>query len=222
MPFIRAARGNQPIRVCLAGTGGSGKTMTALLAARELAGPDGTVGLIDKEQGSSHFYADRILGGFIVLRLDRAGPAEQLAAMDEAAKAGVSVLVIDSASAEWMGPGGCLEMADNNGGSKFSAWKTVTPIHNRWCEAIRAYPGHVIVTCRRKVDYVIGPSGAPKKVGLAMVQRDSFEYELDAVINLEGEQATVSKSRFEAPLNMDTVIARADLPKVLHAVALGK
>ena len=66
MPFIRAVRSNQPLRVCLAGTGGTGKTMTSLLAARALAGPEGKVGIIDTEQGSSHFYADRIPGGFDV------------------------------------------------------------------------------------------------------------------------------------------------------------
>ena len=216
MPFIRAAREHQPLKICLAGTGGAGKTMTALLIARELAGPKGHVGIIDTEQGSSHFYADRIPGGFDVLRLDRAGPSEQISAMEEAAKAGITVLVIDSASAEWNGPGGCLELADK-GGAKFSAWKDVTPLHNRWCEAIRAYPGHVITMCRRKVDYAVGPSGAPKKIGLTMTQRDSYEYEMDAVINLEGEQAVVSKSRLESPLAMDASIPRADLPKVVRA-----
>lgn len=217
MPFIRAARSHQPLRVCLAGTGGSGKTLTALLAARELAGPKGRIGIIDTEQGSSHFYADRVPGGFEVLRLDRAGPTEQMAALEEAGKAGLAVIVIDSASAEWSGPGGCLEMVDNAG--KFAGWKQVTPIHNRWYETIRAYPGHVVLTCRKKIEYTVSPSGQPKKLGLTMVQRDGFEYELDAVIDLDGGNATVSKSRLEAPLNQDAVVPREALPGALRAVA---
>src|SRR5215468_1901671 len=99
MAFVRAARQNQPVRIALAGTGGSGKTMTALLTARLLAG-EGTVGIIDTEQGSSNLYADRIPGGFSVLRLDKGGPAEMVQALADAAENKIDVLVLDSASAE--------------------------------------------------------------------------------------------------------------------------
>jgi len=216
MPFIKAARVNVPLRVCLAGVGGTGKTMTALLAARELVG-DKPIGIIDTEQGSAQLYADRIPGGFEVLRLDRAGPAEMVSALDDATKAGLGVVVLDSASAEWNGPGGCLELADSLG--KFKGWASVTPLHNRFLDAVRGYPGHVILTCRRKVDYQVNPGGAPKKVGLTLVQRDGFEYEMDAVVVMEGKQCVIEKSRLEAPLSQDAVIAREALPKALYAVA---
>lgn len=111
-------------------------------------------------------------------------------------------------------------MVDNAG--KFKGWAQVTPLHNKWCDTIRAFPGHVLITVRRKIEYTVSPGGMPKKVGLTIVQRDSLEYELDAMINLEGETAVVAKSRLESPLQQDAVVARADLPKALCALAVSK
>jgi hypothetical protein len=75
---------------------------------------------------------------------------------------------------------------------------------------------------RKKIEYTVSASGKPTKIGMTITQRDSFEYEVDAMIDLDGDQATVSKSRLEAPLQMGAVVPRADLPKVLCALALGK
>src|SRR5277367_2202004 len=144
MPFILAKKGSQPLRMCLAGVGGAGKTLTSLLIAHKLAG-GGPIALIDTEAGSASLYAGKVPGGFHVLELSPAGPVEMVNSMKEAEALKAKVLIIDSASAEWSGPGGCLEMVD---AQKFKGWAMVTPLHNRFYDAIRAWPGHVILTVR--------------------------------------------------------------------------
>jgi AAA domain len=221
MPFVLAKKGSQPLRMALAGTGGAGKTLTSLLIGHKLAA-GGSIALIDTEAGSASLYAGKVPGGFHVLELSPAGPVQMVEAMKEAEATKAKVLIIDSASAEWAGPGGCLEMVDN---AKFKGWAMVTPLHNRFYDAIRAWPGHVIITVRRKIEYAVSPSGAPKKIGLTMVQRDGLEYELDLIINLEDSLAVVSKSRLDPPLAQGVTVNRDELPilvaKVAHAAADG-
>lgn len=215
MPFVLAKRGSLPLRMALAGVGGAGKTLTSLLIAHKLAG-GGPVALIDTEAGSASLYAGKIPGGFHVLELSPAGPVQMVEAMEEAKATGAKVLIVDSASSEWAGPGGCLEMVDN---AKFKGWAMVTPLHNRFYDAIRAWPGHVIITVRRKTEYVVSPSGAPKKVGLTMVQREGLEYELDLIVNLEDSLAVVAKSRLDEPLQQGATVQRDELPILVHKVA---
>ena len=217
MPFVLAKRGERPLRIALAGVGGTGKTLTALFIARKLAGK-GHVAVIDTENESARLYAEKIDGSFHVLSLPKAGPVEMVAAMDEAQKIEPKGLIVDSATVEWQGPGGCLEMADSLG--KFKGWASVTPLHNAWLSAVQHFPGHVILTVRRKPDYQVSPSGVPKKIGLAWVQRDSLIYEVDIGLNMEGSDiVTVEKSRLDTPLLQDAVLKRGDLPDLFYAAA---
>lgn len=211
MPFILAKRGSQPLRMCLAGVGGAGKTLTALKIARRITGSGG-IAVIDTEAGSASLYADKVEGGFSVLDLPAAGPVEMMDAMKEAEATKASVLILDSVTKEWEG---CLQMVDN---AKFKGWAMVTPLHNKFYEAIRAWPGHVICTVRRKTEYQVSPSGAPKKIGLTWNQRDGFDYEIDLGINLEDDLAVVSKSRLDAPLNQGVTVQRAELPELVAKV----
>src|SRR5690606_36137828 len=59
-------------RLALDGPVGSGKTYTALLTARALAGSDGRVAVIDTERRSASLYADRF--AFDTLALDSYDP----------------------------------------------------------------------------------------------------------------------------------------------------
>ncbi|MBW7657722.1 AAA family ATPase, partial [Hydrogenophilus thermoluteolus] len=97
-----------------------------------------------------------------------------------------------------------------------TVWAEVTPRHNRLLDAILRAPIHLIATLRSKTEYVIqdvGGKSVPRKVGLAPVQRDGFEYEFTTVLelSLDGHLATVSKDRtglFDgrdpAPLSAET------------------
>jgi hypothetical protein len=91
------------------GKSGSGKTMSALLFARGLAGAKGRVLLIDTENGRGSIFADLIPGGYSVLEIDAPfSPDRYQQAISEAEKA-ADVIVIDSMSHEWSGEGGVLD-----------------------------------------------------------------------------------------------------------------
>ena len=79
-------------------------------------------------------------------------------------------------------------------------WKEVTPLHNRFIQAIIQSGIHLIVCTRRKTDYSItqesGKRAEVEKVGLKSEIREGFEYELDLVFGLNHSHlATVEKDR---------------------------
>ncbi len=223
--FQKATRRKAKARVALVGPSGSGKTFTALRLARGLVGPEGRIAVIDTERSSASKYAGDV-EEFDCLDLDHHSPREYVEAIGDAAREGYDVLVIDSLSHAWNGRGGALEQVDQaakrSQGNSYVAWRDVTPQHNALVDAILAYPGHVIVTMRAKTEYVIeaGKNGkqAPRKVGLAPIQRDGMEYEFDVCADIDLEHNfIVTKSR--CPVLTDAVIPNAgyDVASVLRA-----
>ena len=91
----------------------SGKTFTALRIARGMVGPKGRIGMLDTESGRARLYSDKVAGGFVVGELTPPyTPGRYLEAIEEFLRYGVDILVVDSFSHCWEGPGGVLEMAD--------------------------------------------------------------------------------------------------------------
>jgi hypothetical protein len=199
MAFVKATKKQAKARVALSGPPGSGKTYSSLAIA---AGLGGKVAVIDTERKSASKYADSF--NFDVCELEEHSIDSYVQAIKDAADAGYDVLVIDSMSHEWVGRGGALETVDKVGGSnKFTnGWGKVTPMHNRFVDAVLSFPGHVIATLRTKTEYVIeqqGGKSVPRKVGLAPVQRDGVEYEFDVVGDLSIDNVlTITKSRCSA------------------------
>ena len=224
--FKKAVKTKLKARVALVGPSGGGKTFSALSIAQGLLLPGGRIAVIDTERGSASKYSD--LFDFDVLELTSFEPQKYVDAMQEAANANYPVLVIDSLSHAWNAKGGLLEQVDNfakksSSGNSFAAWKTATPIQNEFIDAILSYPGHVIVTMRVKMEYLVEKDEktgkqTPKKIGLAPVQRDSLEYEFDLVgdINIDHE-LIVTKSRCH--ILADKVIMKPG--KDVGAVLLG-
>lgn len=95
------------------GKSGSGKTMSALLLARGLVGPNGRIVLIDSESGRGSIFSDVIPGGYSVLDLD--APFSPMRYEEAIAKAesAADAVVVDSMSHEWSGEGGVLDWADD-------------------------------------------------------------------------------------------------------------
>ena len=200
--FKKATKTEAKLRLALIGTSGSGKTFTALTFATALA-PTGKIAVIDTERGSASKYADKF--SFDTLDLDTFAPAKYVEAIAAAQAAGYEVLVIDSLSHAWSGKDGALEMVDkaakrSQSGNSFTAWRDVTPEHNRMVDAIVGANMHVIVTLRAKTEYVMEANAhgkvTPRKIGLAPVQRDGMEYEFDVVGTMNDENTLViSKTR---------------------------
>lgn len=111
-PAVR--EGVKPL-IVLSGESNSGKTFTALLMARGIAGPQGKVMIADTESGRAALYAEEVPGGFLRADIQPPfSPANYIAILDSAEKAGADVLVYDSGSHEWEGEGGVCEMAAEN------------------------------------------------------------------------------------------------------------
>lgn len=206
MPFQKAVRSQIKLRMSIAGPSGSGKTWTALTLATALAGEKG-VAVIDTERGSASKYAD--VFSFDVIELYTYHPDLFVQAIHEAEEGGYGVLVIDSLSHAWNGTGGLLEIVDTIAARKyqkntFAAWKDATPIQNVLIDALTKTPLHLIVTMRSKQEYALEKDERtgktqPKKLGMAPIQRDGMEYEMDIAVDMDIDNTMiVQKSRCSA------------------------
>lgn len=204
MAFVKAVKHESKLRLAIAGPSGSGKTYTSLAIASALGGK---VAVVDTEHGSASKYAD--LFEFDVMELGPPyHPDHYGAAIREAAAAGYQVIVLDSLTHAWNGTGGMLDLVDeiakrNRNPNGFAAWKDATPIQNRLTESIVGASIHVIATMRSKQDYSQDKDASGKtvikKVGMAPIQREGFEYEFDVFFDMDIENnAIVTKSRCPA------------------------
>jgi len=192
MAFQKAVKHEAKLRLAIAGPSGSGKTYTSLTIATALAN-GGKIALVDTEHGSASKYAD--LFDFDVMEMAAPfHPKRFVEAIADAGAAGYSVVVLDSLTHAWSGPGGLLELVDGfasrmKSSNTFAAWKDATPIQNALVEGIVAAPLHVIATMRSKQEYVLSQDdrgkSTPRKVGMAPQQRDGFEYEFDVFIDMD-------------------------------------
>lgn len=207
--FKKATRHQLRLRMALFGPSGSGKTYTALRFAFALAAMEGgRVALIDTEREAASKYAGYEIDGqpwdFDSDALSNFAPTEYTSAIQAAGKEGYSVLIIDSLSHAWAGEGGALDLKDRQGGNEFTAWRNVTPMHNRMVDAILQSPCHVIATMRSKTQYVLEANDrgkmVPRKVGMEPIQRAGMEYEFDITGSLECDTniLKIDKSRCPA------------------------
>lgn len=209
--FKPAVKYAAKIRMNISGPSGSGKTYSALAIATGLA-ETGKIAVIDTERGSASKYAD--VFSFDVVELDNFHPQKYIE-MIHAAESGYEVLVIDSLSHAWNGPGGLLEIVESvakrsKSGNTFNAWSEATPLQNRLIDAITRCKIHVICTMRVKTEYVIEQNqhgkNVPRKVGLAPIQRADIEYEFDVSADMNHDhEMIIQKSR--CPHLTDAVIS---------------
>jgi hypothetical protein len=108
--FRPAVRSDVGLLIGLAGASGSGKTFTALRLATGIAGGK-RFAVLDTENGRARHYAD--LFQFDVADLTPPfTPASYGEAIEAADAAGYPVIVVDSASHEYAGEGGVLDMQE--------------------------------------------------------------------------------------------------------------
>jgi hypothetical protein len=210
-PFKRAVKTGIKLRLALTGVTGGGKTYTALEFAAALGSK---VLVLDSEHDSALRYADDFVFDHVsipkyvceryeVRSEDLFHPLKYIELLELAAEAGYDVVVIDSATHEWVGVGGCLKLADALKGqsqNQFIAWRIVGPWHDDFVEAVLHAPMHTITTFRSKMEYALTTNEkgkmAPQKMGLAPVTRDGTEYEFDIVGDLDvNHNMGISKSR---------------------------
>lgn len=140
--FETARKQMAAVSIAIAGASGSGKTKTALEIAVGLAGPDGKIGVLDTEGRRALHYARQ----YKFQHCDFGPPftpARCTAAIEEAHQQ-FDVVIFDSASDEYEGEGGMLEMAEKEG-----AWiKTKAAHTHTMIRYIRRAPRFTIFCLR--------------------------------------------------------------------------
>ena len=198
MILQKASRKRAKIRMSIQGPSGSGKTYGALLIAYGLCGDLSKVSVIDTENSSAELYAH--LGDYNTLQLTSPfSPEKFIDAIKVCETAGMEVIIIDSASHEWDGLGGILDIHAAIPGNSFTAWSKVTPRHNSFIQAMMQSPCHLITTVRSKQEYILADKNGrqvPEKVGMKGIQKDGYEYDSTLAFELTlNHSALVSKDR---------------------------
>ena len=197
----KARRSATKLRLLLAGPSGSGKTWGALSIAK---GMGGRTVVIDTEEGSSDLYDH--LHEFDVIDLRPPfSPERYIEAITAAEAAGYEVIIIDSVTHCWSGPGGCLEILEDVAkaqfrGNTWSAFSVITPRWRAFVDKILRSPAHVICCGRSKTETAQVDDHGKKKVaklGMKLEARDGLEFEFTCCLDIihDGHYATVSKDR---------------------------
>lgn len=194
--FKKAVKSQSKLRLLLEGVSGCGKTYSALELAQGLGKK---IAVIDTENGSAALYANKF--DFDVVNFQEPySPTAYVKLIKEAERLQYDVIIIDSITHEWSGPGGCLEIANQSKG--LLGWKTVSPMHNKFLQTILASPCHIIATARTKADYqtdeAMGQTSTKsriRKVGTKTEQKDGLDFEFTTVLRLNNEFFEVMKDR---------------------------
>ena len=221
--FRKAERKKVKLKIGISAPSGAGKTYSALLIAHGICDDWSKIAVIDTENGSAELYSN--LGEYLVCQISPPfTPQKYIDLIHLAEEEGIKVLIIDSLSHAWSGEGGLLDMQDkvakaSKSGNSYTAWREITPEHNRLVDSILQSPLDIIVTTRSKAEYVVtednGKKGV-KKVGMAPVFRDGLEYELTTFFDMTQEHlATASKDRTNL-FNGKTFVPSEETGKILN------
>jgi hypothetical protein len=151
--FRPARRSSAPLIIGIAGGTGSGKTYSAMRLAKGMAGGQ-RFAVIDSENGRASFYADSF--DFDTAQIAAPfTPAHYLAAIQAADRAGYPVIVVDSASHEYAGDGGVLDLQEAEfkrlgGGDnvKMLSWAMPKTEHKAMVYGLLQLKAHLILCFR--------------------------------------------------------------------------
>ena len=200
-----AERTGARLLIQLSGVSGSGKTYSALQLAYGLAGGDASKVIgIDTENRRMSLNAEILPGGAKFRTIDfyaPFSPERYIQAIEAACKAGAEVIVIDSVTHEWEGPGGCQEIAAR---TKFPDWKLAKAEHKRFMTYMLQCPAHIIACTRAREKTDFTDTKNPKPLGIQPIQEANFSYE-----------ATVSLMMHDQGSRQDVLKCPADLQSIL-------
>lgn len=139
------------VLIMLCGPSGCGKTYTAIQLAYGMANGDASkVGFLDTENGRGKFYADTVPEPFLYGELKPPfSPARYVQALEEFAKTGVEVLIVDSGSHEFEGLGGIQDIAEA-GNPRMPNWNKAKAEHKKFMSALLNSPMHIILCLRAR------------------------------------------------------------------------
>src|SRR5260221_2662663 len=202
-----AERAGAHLLIQLYGPPRSGKTYTALRIARGMVGSQGKIGMLDTESGRARLYSDKVPGGFVVGGLTPPyTPRRYLEAIEEFLRYGVDILVVDSFSHCWEGPGGVLEMADEaeeQGRKGLSKWLGPKRDYKKLVSFLLSTRLHMILGSRAKQPLVETMVDGEKNLitqPWEPIQDKRLKYEMTIVVpmTLDGGYET-DPTRLKAP-----------------------
>jgi hypothetical protein len=209
MTLKKAQRSKSFLRLGLASPSGGGKTAGALIIAYGLLKekypklPDNEIwskiAIIDTERGSGELYVGSEIAGlkFGVYNAITLTPpfevSKYIQAMDLCEQSGIEVCILDSTTHAWSGEGGLLEQQNNAAkrtNNSWTAWRDITPQHNKFVDKMLQSPMHVIATMRSKQEYVQEKDEQTnkttvRKLGMEPEQRKGMEYEFTLFLDID-------------------------------------
>jgi hypothetical protein len=217
----KAQRKKAYLKLGISAPSGGGKTLGALLIAYGLMKSKypnesddfrwSKIAIVDTENGSGELYvgaevkkSNLAIGNYLAITLTPPFEADKYTqAMEVCEKNGVEVCILDSTTHLWSGEGGLLEQQSNiskKTGNSYTAWRDITPQHNRFVEKMLQTPMHIIATMRAKQEYALDKddkgSLSVRKMGLEPEQRKGMEYEFTTFFEIDAEhKAFGSKDR---------------------------
>ncbi|MBU2704101.1 hypothetical protein Ga0466249_005254 [Sporomusaceae bacterium BoRhaA] len=210
MAMRKATRTKAKLRLGISGPAGGGKTFGSLLVAYGITSDWNKICVIDTENHSGELYANynkngTEIGEFNYIEIvSPYTPEKYIAAIHEAGAAGIECIIIDSLTHAWSGEGGLLDkkgqLEKKAGVNSWTAWRDITPMHNRLVDSILNSKTHMIATLRAKMETIQEKDDHGKtiirKIGMNPIQRDGMEYEFTTFIDIDqNHQATTSKDR---------------------------
>lgn len=196
----KATPENAPIFAAFIGGAGEGKTLSALLFARGLAGPDGRIAMIDTEgRRSLHYADDQEVGGFEFVEFAAPFSSDRYReALKTCVEGGAHVIIIDSASHEWFAEGGVLDFADqeekrlaNHRGKAIAKWARPKMAHRNFLACAMGLPAHVIFCYREDV---VTDSDGNEQVKTNAGKKDKFEMLFSVRLENQGRVAGFDKA----------------------------
>ena len=191
--ITKAVRSATPALINIWGPSSSGKTLTSLLIARGLVGPEGKIGLIDTENKRALYHADKAGGWEHLDYQPPFSPDRYTGALNVFEDKGIGCVIIDSTSHVWEGEGGVLDMAESgtnaNGSSKngLNKWNKPKSSYKRMINNMLRAPFHVIFCLRSKDGYSqkgFGKDAKIENVGLIPIMGKDFIYEMTVSVLL--------------------------------------
>lgn len=198
--ILPAEREGSRLVIGLAATSGDGKTYTAIQLAYGLANYDAKkVGFLCTENRRGRLNSDILKRStrptndkFLIADFYAPfSPQRYIDAIQAFQAAGVEVLVVDSATHEWEGIGGCQEIADGNTPMKPN-WNRGKKEHKRFMSAALQCDMHIIFCIRaREKDVPEKDESTGKmtyrRLGLQPIQEKNFMFEMTASLMLHDQ-----------------------------------
>jgi hypothetical protein len=202
------AKRSQALKIAVLGPENAGKSLSSLLLARGIVGPKGRIIAIDTQGGQIEEYVGHeSVGNFDVIDLPAPYTPDRFnSALNSAIQSGADCIVVDSATHEWSGEGGVLEMAENSGKKGHQKWLIPKISHNRFVANILKSSVHVILCFRMKTSL----NTQTNKKELSVIGNEELIYDMTLNFELDRESHTVKSAylndRYEGCIKRGQII----------------